>query len=242
MDAQSGTPCAAMVGSQLQDDMDLIPSILIAEDDERTCILLQSMLESLGYPIVGTAGDGLETLALKPGVVLLDIGMPSIDGLEAARRILAEVLVPIVVLTGMSDDETLEQARALGVQAFLLKPLSSKEQLRAAIVIATTICDRQRADAEKIESLSSTLESTRIKSVPRALGTYGLTRRETEVLHLLAEGRANADIGTELGLSPRTVEKHVEHILDKLGVKSRTAATRLVADAGRRKPKEAGPK
>jgi DNA-binding NarL/FixJ family response regulator len=218
--------------------MDL-PSILIAEDDERTCILLQTMLESLGYPIVGTANDGREavekTLALKPGVVLLDIGMPVLDGLEAARRILDKVLLPIVVLTGMSDDVTLEQARALGVQAFLLKPLSSKEQLRAAIVIASTICARQRADSERIESLSSSLESTRVKTVPRALGSYGLTRRETEVLHLLAEGRANADIGMDLGLSPRTVEKHVEHILDKLGVKSRTAATRLVADAGKRR-------
>jgi len=240
MDALTpGITPAAMDGSQNNEDMELMPSILIAEDDERTCILLQSMLESLGYPIVGTASDGLDavqkTLSLKPGVVLLDIGMPTIDGLEAARRILAQVLVPIVVLTGMSDDETLEQARALGVQAFLLKPLSSKEQLRAAIVIATTICERQRQDAQRIDTLSTTLESTRVKAVPRALGTYGLTRRETEVLHLLAEGRANADIGNELGLSPRTVEKHVEHILDKLGVKSRTAATRLVADAGRRK-------
>lgn len=219
--------------------MDLLPSILIAEDDERTCILLQSMLESLGYPIVGTAGDGMEAvekaLSLKPGAVLLDIGMPVLDGLEAARRILDQMLIPIVVLTGMSDDATLESARALGVQAFLLKPLSSKEQLRAAIVIATTICDRQRADAERIDTLSTSLESTRVKTMPRALGSYGLTRRETEVLHLLAEGKANAEIGVELGLSPRTVEKHVEHILDKLGVKSRTAATRLVADAGRRK-------
>jgi len=219
--------------------MDLLPSILIAEDDERTRILLQSMLESLGYPIAGVASDGREavekTLALKPGAVLLDIGMPVLDGLEAARRILDQTLVPIVVLTGMSDDTTLEQARALGVQAFLLKPLSSKEQLRAAIVIATTICNRQRADTERIDLLNSSLESTRMKTVPRALGTYGLTRRETEVLYLLAEGRPNAEIGTELGLSPRTVEKHVEHILDKLGVKSRTAATRLVADAGRRK-------
>src|SRR5579871_2846423 len=126
------------------DDMDL-PSILIAEDDERTRVLLQTMLENLGYPIVGCAADGLEavekTLALKPGVLLLDIGMPVLDGLEAARRIFEKTLVPIVVLTGMSDDETLEQARILGVQAFLLKPLSSKEQLRAAIVIATTICE-----------------------------------------------------------------------------------------------------
>ena len=240
MDAQPGIKHAAKEWFlKLLDDMDLLPSILIAEDDERTCILLQTMLESLGYPIVGTAGDGRQavekTLALKPGTVLLDIGMPVLDGLEAARRILDQMLVPIVVLTGMSDDTTLEEARALGVQAFLLKPLSSKEQLRAAIVIANTICNRQRADTERIDLLNTSLESTRIKSVPRALGSYGLTRRETEVLHLLAEGRPNAEIGTELGLSPRTVEKHVEHILEKLAVKSRTAAARLVADAGRRR-------
>lgn len=233
-----GTQFAASVSSQFTKTMDL-PSILIAEDDERTRILLQTMLENLGYPVMGCACDGKEavekTLTLKPDVVLLDIGMPVLDGLEAARRILAERLVPIVVLTGMSDDDTLEQARALGVQAFLLKPLSSKEQLRAAITISTTICDRQRADAERIDALNSSLESHRVKAVPRALGTFGLTRRETEVLHLLAEGRANADIGVELGLSPRTVEKHVEHILEKLDVKSRTAAARLVADAGHRR-------
>ena len=218
--------------------MDLPPSVFIAEDDGTTCVFLQSMLEKLGYKIIGTAGNGLETvekvLALKPGVLLLDIGMPVLDGLEAARRILAELLLPIVVLTGISDDETLDRARALGVQAFLLKPLSNRNQLRAAIIIATTICDRQRADAGRIDNLSASLESTRVKTVPPALGTYGLTRRETEILHLVAEGRANIDIGTELSLSTRTVEKHVEHILGKIGVKSRTAATRLVLDAEHR--------
>ena len=200
-----------------------------------TRMFLQGMLKSLGYPVAGFACDGLETvektLALKPDVLLLDIGMPVLDGLEAARRILDEVLLPIVVLTGLSDGKTLEQARALGVQAFLMKPLSSKEQLRAAIAIATTICERQRADAMRIDTLNSTLQSTRVKTVPSALGTYGLTRRETEILHLVAEGRSNIDIGTELDLSTRTVEKHVEHILEKIGVKSRSAATRIVADA-----------
>lgn len=225
--------------------METLPSILIAEDDELTRVLLQTMLEALGYPIAGQASDGREavekTKELNPGVLLLDIGMPVLDGLEAARIILEDQLRPIVVLTGLTDEETLEEARRIGVQAFLLKPLASKEQLRSAIAIATTLCDRQRADQQRIATLADTLQTTRATTAPRSLTTYGLTGRETEVLHLLAEGRSNADIGRELELSPRTVEKHVEHILQKLGVKSRAAATRLVTEAPRRRPKKVAP-
>jgi DNA-binding NarL/FixJ family response regulator len=215
--------------------MDTLPSILIAEDDKNTRFLLQTMLEALGYPIAGVAADGREavekTVELKPDVLLLDIGMPVLDGLEAVRLIFERHPLPVVVLTGLTEDAVLEQARGLGVQAFLLKPLSSKEQLRSAIAIATAVFERQRADEERIAALASTLESTRAMTAPRAMASYGLTRRETEVLHLLAEGRSNSEIGVELGLSPRTVEKHVEHILAKLDVKSRAGATRLVTEA-----------
>lgn len=222
--------------------METLPSILIAEDDERTRVLLQTMLQSLGYPIAGEAENGHEaiekTLTLDPGVLLLDIGMPMLDGIEAARRILEKKLLPIVVLTGLTEESVLEDARRIGVQAFLVKPLTSKEQLRSAIAIATTICKRQRDDQARIDTLSHTLQTTRATTAPRALATYGLTQRETEVLHLLAEGRSNAEIGVELSLSPRTVEKHVEHILQKLGVKSRAAATRLVIESPRRRAKK----
>jgi response regulator NasT len=217
--------------------MDTRPTILIAEDDELTRVFLHATLNKLGYQVIGWASDGVQTvekaLALKPGALLLDIGMPVLDGLEAARRILAERLMPIVVLTGIPDEEILEKARSLGVQAFLMKPLASKEQLRAAISIAVAVCERQRRDSAQIDRLNSSLESARIKKVPASLGSYGLTRRETEILHLVSQGRANIDISAELDLSPRTVEKHVEHILEKIGVKSRTAAARLVADAER---------
>lgn len=223
-------------------EMENLPSILIAEDDERTRILLQSMLQSLGFPIAGTAENGREAvekaLSLNPGALLLDIGMPVLDGLEAARQILAQQLLPIVVLTGLTDDETLDEARRIGVQAFLVKPLGSNEQLRSAITIATALCERQRADQARIATLAETLQTTRATTAPRILSSYGLTQRETEVLHLLAEGRANVEIGTELELSPRTVEKHVEHILQKLGVKSRAAATRMVSEAPRRRTRK----
>ncbi len=222
--------------------MENLPSILIAEDDERTRILLQAMLQTLGFPIAGTASDGQEavekTFSLNPGALLLDIGMPVLNGLEAARQILARQTIPIVVLTGLTDDETLEEARQIGVQAFLIKPLASKEQLRSAIAIATSLCERQRADQVRIAALAETLQTTRATTAPRVLSSYGLTQRETQVLQLLAEGRANVEIGTELELSPRTVEKHVEHILQKLGVKSRAAATRMVSEAPRRRSRK----
>jgi DNA-binding NarL/FixJ family response regulator len=214
-----------------------LPSVLVAEDDEGAGILLEMILRDLGYPFVGRAADGVKavemTLSLKPDVLLLDIGMPMLDGIEAARRILEEMLLPIVVLTGRSDDETLEKVRLLGVQAFLLKPLPSKEQLHAAIGIAITACERQRANATRIGQINSMLESARTRKVPRGLGSFGLTERETEILNLVAEGRTNSEIGTVVNLSTRTVEKHVEHILGKLGVKSRAAAARLAADATR---------
>ena len=220
-----------------------LPSVLIADDDEATCHLLRATLVALGYPIAGMARDGREavekTFALNPGVLLLDIGMPVLDGLEAARLILARQLVPIVVFTGLNDDKTLEEARQIGVQAFLLKPFGSKEQLRAAISIATTICDRQRADAAQIASLSANLQAARTPAPPlRALASYGITQREMEVLHLVAEDHSNAEIAAQLGLSSRTIEKHVEHILDKLGVKSRTGIARLVGLASRSRSKK----
>lgn len=223
--------------------MTTLPSILIADDDDATRSLLRTMLLHLDYPIAGVASDGREavekTFALEPGVLLLDIGMPVLDGLEAARIILARQLVPIVVLTGLQDEETLEQARQIGVQAFLLKPLASKEQLRAAITIATAICARQRADAARIASLSASLQAAHAPAPPsRALASYGLTTREMEVLNLVTDGHSNAGIGIQLGLSPRTVEKHVEHILDKLGVRSRAGIARLVGVASRRRPKK----
>ncbi len=221
--------------------MTALPSILIAEDDDATRSLLGSMLSRLGYPIAGLARDGREavekTLALKPGVLLLDIAMPVLDGLEAARRILADFLLPIVVLTGLQDDRTLEEARLLGVQAFLLKPLSSKEQLRSAITIAGTICERQRADAAQIAALSADLQTARAPAQPpRRLASYGLTQREMDVVQLVGEDLSNAEIGAQLGLSSRTVEKHVEHILAKIGTKSRAGIARLVGLASRSRP------
>jgi len=202
-------------------------SVLIADDEITVLEALASVLTRLGYEVVGTARDGQEAVDLVRSTpadfLVLDISMPVMDGIEAARIISAEKPLPIIISTGVTDDLTIEAARQVPVQAFLTKPFR-KEQLRASIAIALTQWEHQQEAERKLQSL---LEAG-APSVPRiseeAARQFGLTRREYEVLCRLAEGKSNAEIGESIGAATRTVDKHVEHIFDKLAVKTRTAA------------------
>ena len=113
------------------------------------------------------------------------------------------------------------------VQAFLTKPFR-KEQLRASIAIALTQWEHQCEAQRKLQSLLESSNTSAASAVPRiseeAARQFGLTRREFEVLCRIAEGKSNAEIGETIGAATRTVDKHVEHIFDKLAVKTRTAA------------------
>jgi DNA-binding NarL/FixJ family response regulator len=153
--------------------------------------------------------------------------MPVMDGIEAARVIVAEKPLPIIISTGITDDLTIEAARQVPVQAFLTKPFR-KEQLRASIAIALTQWEHQLEAERKLQSLLEASSSSSAMAVPRiseeAARQFGLTRREYEVLCRIAEGKSNAEIGETIGAATRTVDKHVEHIFDKLAVKTRTAA------------------
>jgi len=153
--------------------------------------------------------------------------MPVMDGIEAARVIAAEKALPIIISTGITDDLTIEAARQVPVQAFLTKPFG-KEQLRASIAIALTQWEHQLEAERKLQSLLEAGSGIAPGAVPRiseeAARQFGLTRREFEVLCRIAEGKSNAEIGETIGAATRTVDKHVEHIFDKLAVKTRTAA------------------
>ena len=190
---------------------------------------MTTVLTRLGYNVAGTARDGAEAVELVRSTpadfLVLDISMPVMDGIEAARVIVAEKPLPIIISTGVTDDVTIEAARQVPVQAFLTKPFR-KELLRASIAIALTQWEHQLEAERKLQSL---LESnTSAPAVPRiseeAARQFGLTRREFEVLCRIAEGKSNAEIGETIGAATRTVDKHVEHIFDKLAVKTRTAA------------------
>jgi len=205
-------------------------SVLIADDETTVLEALTTVLTRLGYQVVGTARDGAEAVELVRKVpadfLVLDISMPVMDGIEAARAIVAEKPLPIIISTGITDDLTIEAARQVPVQAFLTKPFG-KEQLRASIAIALTQWEHQLEAERRLQSLLESASSG-VSAVPRiseeAARQFGLTRREYEVLCRIAEGKSNAEIGETIGAATRTVDKHVEHIFDKLAVKTRTAA------------------
>jgi DNA-binding NarL/FixJ family response regulator len=205
-------------------------SVLIADDDPTVLDSLATVLTRLGYNVAGTARDGAEVVELVRSTpadfLVLDISMPVMDGIEAARVIAAEKPLPIIISTGVTDDVTIEAARQVPVQAFLTKPFR-KEQLRASIAIALTQWEHQLEAERKLQSLLES-SSASANSVPRiseeAARQFGLTKREFEVLCRIAEGKSNAEIGEAIGAATRTVDKHVEHIFDKLAVKTRTAA------------------
>jgi DNA-binding NarL/FixJ family response regulator len=208
-------------------------SVLIADDELTVLESLKAVLTRLGYHVAGTARDGGEVVELVRSTpadfLVLDISMPVMDGIEAARVIVAEKPLPIIISTGVTDEVTIEAARQVPVQAFLTKPFR-KEQLRASIAIALTQWEHQREAERKLQSLleAAAPSANNAPRVPRiseeAARQFGLTRREFEVLCRIAEGKSNAEIGEAIGAATRTVDKHVEHIFDKLAVKTRTAA------------------
>ncbi len=213
-------------------------SVLLTEDDADVAKYLTTVLKTLGHRVIGIAGNGLEAVemarALTPDLIIMDIDLPKMNGVTAATHILESISVPVIICTGRSDYEALESAREIDVQAYLNKPFSAV-QLRSAIVIALTQYQRHHEAILKISELEGALEKggnlpdSAILSKERLL-KIGLTPREAEVLHWVAQGKSNNDIATIVEASPRTVAKHVEHIFSKLNVESRTAA---VAEARR---------
>jgi DNA-binding NarL/FixJ family response regulator len=206
-------------------------AVLIADDEATVLEALTTVLTRLGYTVAGTARDGAEAVELVRSTpadfLVLDISMPVMDGIEAARVIVAEKPLPIIISTGVTDEVTIEAAHKVPVQAFLTKPFR-KEQLRASIAIALTQWEHQLEAERRLQSLLESRSSASTPTVPRiseeAARQFGLTKREYEVLCRIAEGKSNAEIGEAIGAATRTVDKHVEHIFDKLAVKTRTAA------------------
>jgi DNA-binding NarL/FixJ family response regulator len=171
-----------------------------------------------GLELVGEARDGEEALRLarelRPDVVLMDLVMPVMDGIEATRSIKAGLPdVEVVALTSVLEDASVAGAVKAGAVGYLLKDTDAGELKRAI-----------RAAAEGRVYLAPEAAARLMREVRAPDSPEPLTERETEVLRLLARGRANKQIGTELFIEEKTVKTHVSSILRKLGVKSRTQA------------------
>jgi len=196
--------------------------ILIADDHALFRDALRSLLEAHGQEVVGEARDGREAVALtwelKPEVVLMDLMMPNMDGLEATKRLSAELPeVKVLILTAADDDAKLFEAIRSGARGYLLKDLESSEffELLEGVGRGEPALTPQVA-RKLLEEFARTEQETK-KQDPRAL-----TEREREVLELMVRGTtSNRQLAADLGVTENTVKFHMRNILDKLHLHSR---------------------
>jgi NarL family two-component system response regulator YdfI len=203
--------------------------ILIVDDHLVVREGLRTILEVTQDLIpVGEAGDGAEAVRLvgelSPDVVLMDLRMPGVDGIEAIRQIKADYpQVEVVILTTYDDDEYIVQGLRAGARGYLLKDAGRQvlfESIRAAA----------RGESLLPSAVVDKVVARLTKPQPLELGT--LSARESEVLEFLAEGAANKEIAARLHITERTVKAHVTGIFNKLGVNSRAEAVAVALRSG----------
>jgi DNA-binding NarL/FixJ family response regulator len=202
--------------------------ILIADDHPTLREGLRAILDTQeDFQVAGEAGNGEEAVAkaeaLRPDVVLMDLEMPLLDGVEATRRIAARLPgTPVIVLTAFDTDDRIIGAVEAGAQGYLLKGATRDEIFRAIRVARQGGTLLQPAIASKL-----------LRHVNRPRGREGaeaLSEREREVLTLLVDGLMNKEIARRLTISERTVKFHVASILGKLDVPNRAAAVRVALE------------
>jgi len=210
-------------------------TVLLAEDHIIVREGLRKMLElETDLEVVGEAQDGRQAVALaqklQPDVVLMDIAMPRLNGLEATCQLLKEVpKTKVVILSAHSDDAYVKKAVESGAAGFLLKQTSAHDVGRAIREVHNGKTFFTSSIAKRQERLNP--RSIDSKGVPSRT-VAKLTSRETEVLQLIAEGKANKETAAELGIGLKTVEKHREHLMQKLDIHDTAGLTRYAISAG----------
>lgn len=207
--------------------------VLIADDHPVYRDGLAGLLESRAYEVVGQASNGIEAVAmasdLRPDVVVMDLHMPEVGGVEATRQIrLAAPHTAVLVLTMLDDDTSLSAALRAGARGYLLKGATQTQIVAAidAVVRGEAIFGLPVADR-----ILGRFTDPQADSAPFPQ----LTERERDVLALLAEAASNAQIARALGLSSKTVRNHVSNILAKLNLADRTQAAIRAREAGLRR-------
>ena len=208
-------------------------TVLLADDHTIVREGFRKMLELEGdFKIVGEAQNGREAVTLVkkflPDVLLMDIAMPLMNGLEAVRQIVkAQFTTKVLILSAHNDSAYVQNAIASGASGFLLKQTSSHDVCRAIREIAKGKTFFSPAIAKHLEHQKSLNRHGDVRS-----GAAKLTSREMEVLQLIAEGKANKETAAELGIGIKTVEKHREHLMEKLDLHDTAGLTRYAISTG----------
>ncbi len=212
-------PAAASAGGEGASDS---PPLRLVVVDDHTLVregTVEFLEQDPTLSVVGQASTGEEAVglicALNPDLVLVDVELPGISGIEVVRAVRQQApAVRFIVLSAYDDHAYVVEALGAGVSGYLLKTVSRRELASAVHMVATGRVVLDEAVSRRLVG----------KGEPGPGSVAGLTRRETDVLFLIARGRSNKQIAGELGLGLRTVESHVSNLLTKLGLASRTEA------------------
>ena len=231
--------------------------VLVVDDQQLVRDGIASLLRVQdGISVAGTATNGQEALeqaiALLPDVVLMDVRMPVMDGVEATIQILKQLpACNILMLTTFDDDEYVRDALRAGARGYLLKDIPAQDlakavqavsqgvyQLDASVMgrvidaISRPETTKKNEKEQRIEPLPASSAGTKGNAVSDALHTAGLTSREIEVLRLIATGATNREVADYLVISEGTVKNHLAHIFSRLGLRDRTQAVMYAREHG----------
>jgi DNA-binding NarL/FixJ family response regulator len=210
-------------------------TVLLADDHLIVREGFRSLLKSeADIELVGEAGTGRQAVQLakklRPDVTVMDIAMPQLNGLEAARQIMESIpTTKVIILSAHSDDAYIEQATTAGAMGYLIKQTSSGDLCKA-------IREVHKGNTFFSPSIDKQLKHQYEKSSQRVGLTKkrsaNLSSREVEVLQLISEGKANKETAAELGISIKTVEKHRQRLMQKLNIHDTAGLTRYAVSSG----------
>jgi DNA-binding NarL/FixJ family response regulator len=217
--------------------------VLIVDDQALVRAGFRMILEAEeDMEVVGEAADGREAVAearrLRPDVVLMDVRMPDVDGIEATRRLLSDDATDakVVMLTTFDMDEYVYDALRAGASGFLLKDVPPEQLVEGIRAVASGDALLAPSVTRRVIEEFVRRPPASVRTLPPMLGD--LTARELEVLKLIARGLSNAEIATELFVSETTVKTHVAHVLMKLDLRDRVQGVVLAYESGLIEPGE----